>query len=183
MQYKRLSEIENELNGVAKGKIWLFNSAGSFIGNVKFLFQYMYENRKDYRVYYISGDEDNVSYISSQGYPAVLFNTAEGNYLLSRAGVYVNEQCKEHYPAAMRGMKILNLYHGVGLKNIERKWDRDFLSNNMIKKYIQYNDLYRSNMCFLVTSPKMEKHFKEQLDLYDDQLIKGGLSKKYLSKN
>lgn len=174
MQHKKLSEIENELNGIAKGKIWLFNSAGSFIGNVKFLFQYMYENRKDYRVYYISGDKNNVSFISSQGYPAVLFNTAEGDYLLSRAGVYVNEQCKEHYPEAMQGMKILNLYHGVGLKNIERKWDREFLSNNMIKKYIQYNDLYRSNMCFLVTSPKMEKHFKEQLDLYDDQLIRGG---------
>ncbi|HAN2468544.1 TPA: hypothetical protein IEQ23_004762, partial [Escherichia coli] len=57
---------------------------------------------------------------------------------------------------------------------IEKKADREYLYQRIAKKHITYNEQFSNNMCFLVTSPFMEKHFKEQLDLTDDQIIRGG---------
>lgn len=169
-----LNEFKKELENNPKKRVWLFNSAGTFSGNVKYLFLYIYLNRHDIYPFYISGDKDNVERIKNQGYPAVTFDSEDGKYLMSKCEVYVNEQCKEHYPSALCSKKILNLYHGVGLKEIEREWKRDFLGERMAKKYIEYNDVFRNNMCFLVTSPFMESHFKKQLDLRNEQIIRGG---------
>lgn len=167
-------DINDFTPSVPQNKIWLFNSAGTFSGNVKFLFLYVVHYRPDIYACYISGEQSNVDYIRSLGYRACHFESEEGKKLMSMAGVYVNEQAKEHYPLELCKAKLLNLYHGVGLKQIERKWDRDFLGLKMAKKYIQYNEHFYKNMCFLTTSPFMEKHFKEQLALTDNQLIRGG---------
>lgn len=169
-----MQDFNDYIPTVAKDKIWLFNSAGLFSGNVKYLFLYISQYRPDIFACYISGDQDNVDYVKGLGFRACHFTSPEGGALLKCAGVYVNEHCKEIYPDELLGTKILNLYHGVGLKQIEKKADREFLSLRIAKKHIKYNDLFSNNMCFLVTSPFMESHFKEQLDLTDDQIIRGG---------
>ncbi|MBQ3171312.1 MAG: CDP-glycerol glycerophosphotransferase family protein [Mailhella sp.] len=169
-----MHDINDFTPSVPKNRIWLFNSAGSFSGNVKFLFLYIVNYRPDIYACYISGEQSNVDYIRSLGYRACHFKSEEGKKLMRMAGVYVNEQAKEHYPAELCQAKLLNLYHGVGLKQIERKWDREFLALKMAKKYIQFNEHFYKNMCFLTTSPFMEKHFKEQLALEDSQIIRGG---------
>lgn len=175
---------EDDLNpkGYDKDHIWLFNSAGTFSGNVKYLFLYCWFFRKDIYACYISGEQRNVDLIREMGFRAVTFTSPEGKNLQRRAGVYVNEQCKEHYPSELFNVKLLNLFHGVGLKNIERKWDREFLGQQIAKKYIQYNHIYRNNMCFLTTSEMMEKHFKSQLDLYDNQVIRAGYPRNVVAK-
>lgn len=169
-----MQDINYVINNYTKDNIWLFNSAGLFTGNVKYLFVYISNYRPDIFACYISGDQKNVDYIKSLGFNACHFKSKEGVQLLNAAGVYVNEHCKEHYPNELLNTKILNLYHGVGLKQIERKSDNDYLLKRLAKKYITYNEHFSNNMCFLVTSPFMEKHFKEQLDLTDDQMIRGG---------
>ena len=169
-----MQDMNNFIPDVPRERIWLFNSAGSFSGNVKYLFIYITKYRPDIFACYITGDENNLSYIRSLGYRACLFQSKEGKSLMELAGVYVNEDVKEHYPSELINTKLLNLFHGVGLKAIERKWDRDFLGIKIAKKYIQYNSYISNNMCFLVTSPFMEKHFKEQLCLSDRQIIRAG---------
>lgn len=165
-----ISEIKN----FPKEKIWLFNSGESFEGNVKYLFLYIVKNRTDIFASYIVNNRETINYIRSLGYRAHAFQSDTGLKLMQSAGVYVNENVKEDYPNEIQHAKILNLFHGVGLKSIERKVDREFISLRIAKKYIKYNSLFMKNMCFLVTSPFMEKHFKEQLNLNDSQIIRAG---------
>ncbi|MGL6000594.1 MAG: CDP-glycerol glycerophosphotransferase family protein [Plesiomonas sp.] len=169
-----MQDVINYKPNTTKEKTWLFNSAASFSGNVKYLFIYISLYRPDIFTCYISGDQSTVDYIKSLGFRACHFKSKEGVELLNNSGVYVNEHCKEIYPAELLDKKILNLYHGVGLKQIEKQADREFLFDRIAKKHIKYNDLFSNNMCFLVTSPFMESHFKKQLDLSDDQIIRAG---------
>ncbi len=168
------NKLSEKLSNINSEYIWLFNSASGFYGNVKYLFIYMNKFKKDkYHCYYLTQDKTNLEFIRKQGFEAYEFFSEEGKYLMSKAGVYVNEQIKEVYPKEIMHCKLLNLYHGVGLKKIERKADRDNLRLLVASKYIKYNNFIRNNMCFLVTSPMMEKHFKNMLDLEDSQIIRG----------
>lgn len=178
-----MKDINNFIPDVSKDHIWLFNSAGSFSGNVKYLFIYITKYRPDIFACYITGDENNLNYIKSLGYRACLFKSNEGKYLMQHAGVYVNEDVKEHYPQELLNTKLLNLFHGVGIKAIERKWNREYLGLKIAKKYIQYNNYVINNMCFLATSPFMEKHFKEQLALSNSQIIRAGYPRCIYQKN
>lgn len=157
-----------------KEKVWLFNSANDFAGNPKYLFLHINQHRPDMYACYICDDKKNVKMIRALGFKAVLFKSRLGRYVMRRAGVYVTEQSKEYFPPELEHTKILNLFHGVGLKEIERWWSRDLLGFNMAKKYITYNEHYYKDMCFLVTSPFMEKHFRKMLDLDESQIIRGG---------
>ena len=178
-----MQEINNSIEKFPKERIWLFNSAGTFSGNVKYLFVYITKYRKDIFACYITGDENNLNYIRSLGFRACLFKSKEGKFLMEHAGVYVNEDVKEHYPEELLNTKLLNLFHGVGLKSIERKWKREYLGIKIAKKYIQYNEYIINNMCFLVTSPFMEQHFKEQLHLSNKQIIRSGYPRCVYQKN
>lgn len=169
-----MQDINNYLPNIPRDRIWLFNSAGTFSGNVKYLFIHITRNRPDIFACYMSADESTISYIQSLGYRACLFDSPEGKNLMNRAGVYVNEQCKEGYPPELLDTKMLNLFHGVGLKQIERKCERESVGLQVAKKYINYNEYFYKNMCFLVTSPFMEAHFKEQLCLSDEQIVRAG---------
>lgn len=169
-----MQDFNNYNTHATKEKTWLFNSAGLFTGNVKYLFTYINLYRPDMFACYISGEQSNVDYIRSLGFRACHFKSAEGIELLKNSGVYVNEHCKEHFPAQLLDTKILNLYHGVGLKQIEKMTNIECLSQRISKKYIEYNEQFSNNMCFLVTSPFMEAHFKEQVGLSDDQIIRAG---------
>ena len=166
--------IEKMANSFPRSKVWLFNSGAEFAGNVKYLFLYILKNRKDIFACYVTESKKNADYIASLGYYAITFNSSIAGKILSQAGYYVVEQVKENYPKEVLNAKLVNLFHGVGLKSIERCWSREFLGIQIAKKYICYNRYFQNNMCFLATSPFMEKHFRDQLDLRDDQIIRSG---------
>lgn len=154
--------------------IWLFNSAGLFEGNVKYLFLYVWNYRPDIFACYLSGDDNNVKLIKSLGYRATSFKSKEGKLLMQKASVYVNEQVKEQYPQELKHTTLLNLFHGVGLKAIERHAAREGVVELLAPKYIKHNEYLTNNQCFLTTSPFMEQHFKKYLDLVDEQVIRSG---------
>ncbi|MGN1194840.1 MAG: CDP-glycerol glycerophosphotransferase family protein, partial [Acutalibacteraceae bacterium] len=159
---------------VEKRNIWVFNSGLNFSGNPKWLFIYINKYRPDIKAFWLCSDEDTVNYINSLGYKAYLFLSKEGTEVATAAGVYVTEQCKEVIPENLRNCVYLNLYHGVGCKSIERKVNSGFLFNRIMKKYIVNNEFYLNNMLFLVTSPLMEEHFKQQVGVADDMVIRAG---------
>lgn len=67
---------------------------------------------------------------------------------MAKAGVYVVEMCKEVFQPELDGITVLNLWHGVGCKSIERKVTDGFLQERIAKKYIQNNDILRNNQLF-----------------------------------
>lgn len=160
--------------GVSKRNIWVFNSGLNFSGNPKWLFVYINKYRSDIKAFWLCTEEDTVEYIRSLGYKAYLYSSKEGIEIATAAGVYVTEQCKEIIQPALQDTVCLNLYHGVGCKSIERKVDYGFLFKRIMKKYIVNNNYYLNNMLFLVTSPLMKEHFKNQVGLSDDMVIEAG---------
>ena len=161
--------VENSRN------TWAFNAGNTFTGNPKWLFIYVCRYRKDIEAYWICDDEQTTKYVRSLGYKAYTFNTPAGNAIQHRTGVFCVEQVKEKLPSQMpRDLILLNLYHGVGCKTVEKKVNYGFLAKRIAQKYIAFNDYYNRNMLFLVTSPLMEEHFKKQMDLQDSNLIRAG---------
>ncbi|MBQ7608110.1 MAG: CDP-glycerol glycerophosphotransferase family protein [Desulfovibrionaceae bacterium] len=162
------------LDSFPRSHIWLFNSGDQFAGNVKYLFLYVVTRRKDIYACYISESKKTADLICALGYRACTFQSQLAQTLMPKAGYYVVEQVKENYPESLKNVILVNLFHGVGLKSIERCWLRDFLGVPIARKYIRFNTFFRTKMCFLVTSPFMEKHFAEQLDLADNQILRAG---------
>lgn len=155
-------------------EVWIFNAGNSFSGNPKWLFEYMTRHHKEIRLIWMCYDEMTERYVKRMGYEAYKYDSAEGKNIMQIAGVYVVEMCKEIFQQELDGIVILNLWHGVGCKSIERKVTSGFLQERIAKKYIQNNDMLRNNQLFLVTSELMEKHFKEQCGIDDDKVIRAG---------
>lgn len=155
-------------------KIWVFNAGNTFTGNPKWLYIYINKYRKDIKAYWFCDNEKTVDTIRMLGYKACTYQSMMGQLIGKKAGVFVVEMVKEKIPIYLEGAKILNLWHGVGCKSIERKVNFGFLNERIAKKYIKYNQIYRNNQLFLVTSPLMEEHFKEQCGIDSDKVIRGG---------
>lgn len=155
--------------------IWLFNAGNLFTGNPKWLFVYINKYRKDIKAVWLCDDDETVKYINKLGYEAHNFQSDMAYEYEPNAKVFVVENVKEVFPVRLNpNAVILNLFHGVGCKSIERKVDYGFLFEKIAKKYIKNNPRYKNNQLFLVTSPLMEKHFKEQCGIDDDKVIRAG---------
>lgn len=156
-------------------KIWIFNATNDFVGNPKWLFIYVNKYRKDIDAYWMCDNVQVVNYVKSLGFNAELFHSKKAEKIKSMAGVFVVHQVKEHIPVKFENeVVILNLWHGVGIKPIERFVDSPGIRYRTYKKYIKYNEMYHNNQLFLVTSPLMEQHFTKMLNLDEDQIIRAG---------
>lgn len=156
-------------------KIWIFNATNDFIGNPKWLFIYVNNFRKDIKAYWMCDDLETVEHIRSLGFNAELYSSDTAEKLKSVAGVFVVHQAKEHFPVKFKDeVVILNLWHGVGIKPIERYVDSPGIRYRTYQKYIRYNQLYHNNQLFLATSPLMEEHFKKMLNLDQSQIVRAG---------
>jgi len=155
-------------------KLWIFNCADTFSGNPKWLFLYIALHRSDIRPVWVSESEECVRLVRRLGFRAVVLSSPAGRRLQQRAGVFVVNQVKERIPPEMAGITLLNLWHGVGVKAIERRLTEGDLLPRIAAKYIRNNRVYHETQQFLVTSPFMESHFVDQIGLREDQLVRGG---------
>lgn len=154
--------------------VWIFNAGNLFTGNPKWLFIYVNKYRKDIDAFWMCDSEETINYVKKLGYKACLYSDPMSMTIREKTSVFVVENVKEHIPRGLEHVTMLNLFHGVGCKSIERKVNFGFLNERIAKKYITYNQFYKNNQLFLVTSPLMEKHFKEQCGIDDDKVIRAG---------
>ena len=163
--------------------LWIFNAGNSFAGNPKWMFEYIIRHHKEIKPVWMCYNADTMNYVHKLGYEAELYRSSKGKDVMKKAGVYVVEMCKEVFQPELDGITVLNLWHGVGCKSIERKVTDGFLQERIAKKYIQNNDILRNNQLFLVTSEIMEKHFKEQCGIDDDKVIRAGYPRCVVNDN
>lgn len=154
--------------------IWVFNAGDAFSGNPKWLFLYVQNHRPDIKTYWLCYKKELVTYMRKRGYRAYLYDSHAGRKIERSAGVYVVDQVKEIIQDELKGIKILNLWHGVGCKTVEREVNFGYLDERIATKYITNNFYYKNYMMFLVTSPLMEKHFIKNIGLNENQLIRAG---------
>ncbi|MBO1198420.1 CDP-glycerol glycerophosphotransferase family protein [Staphylococcus simiae] len=156
-------------------KLWIFNATNEFAGNPKWLFIYINKFRKDIEAYWMCNDINIVNKVRKLGFKAETYHSNKAEKLKSEAGVFVVHQVKEHIPVKFKNeVVILNLWHGVGIKPIERFVDSPGIRQRIYKKYIKYNEIYRNNQLCLVTSPLMERHFCKMFNLSEDQVVRSG---------
>ncbi|MFT4085078.1 MAG: CDP-glycerol glycerophosphotransferase family protein [Nocardioides sp.] len=154
--------------------LWLFNCADTFSGNPKWLFLYVNRFRPDIEAWWITPDAGTVAEVRRLGFNAVVTSSRQGQALQNRASVWVVNQVKEVISPRLRGAVLLNLWHGVGVKSIERGMNEGYLQERIFRKYITNNQAYHDRQLFLVTSPAMERHFAKQIGFGPDQAIRAG---------
>ena len=161
------------MSKIRNNNIWIFNAGSYFQGNPKWLFLYICEKRPDIKAVWLCDNEKTNLKIKKLGYKSVSFTSSAGKKIMQDAGVYVVEQFKENFHEELRSIKILNLWHGVGCKNIERKIKAGFLAPRIAKKHITNHNIYNNQQLFLTTSPLMERHFTEQCALEPHAILRG----------
>ncbi|MDK9861282.1 CDP-glycerol glycerophosphotransferase family protein [Staphylococcus equorum] len=165
-------------------KTWIFNATNDFVGNPKWLFIYVNKFRKDINAYWMCDDINVVNHIRKLGFNAELYSSEKAEKIKSEAGVFVVHQAKEHFPVKFKNeVVILNLWHGVGIKPIERFVDSPGIKYRTYKKYIRYNEIYHNNQLFLATSPLMENHFSKMLNLDKNQIVRSGYPANMFNKD
>ncbi len=74
------------------------------------------------------------------------YSNPKADVFKQKAGVFVVYQVKQHFPVLFKNeVIVLNLWHGVGLKPIERYVDYSGIKEITYRKYIKYNNIYRNN--------------------------------------
>ena len=166
--------MSNELNHLRDKHLWVFNAGNDFSGNPKWLFMYIVNHHKEIQPVWLCYNKNNMKYVRQLGYKAYMYRSAAGKRVMRRAGVYVVNQMKEVFQPELKGVTILNLWHGVGCKAIEKKVIGGFLEQGIVKKNIRNATHYLNEQLFLVTSPLMEKHFLENCNIREENLVRAG---------
>ena len=157
-------------------RIWCFGS--KFNGNAKYLYIFMNENcRESYRSIWI-GDKVEVGIIRLLHLEAYYRWSLKGVYYSLIGGVYVYNS----YPSninlfTMGGAKLVNLWHGVALKCIDRQiltgpTSKYYQSKGIINE-IRYLNFRKHADLVLSTSPEMTDIFSEAFDVPPSRIIEG----------
>ena len=115
--------------GESPGEWWQVSS--------KIGYFYINKYRKDIKAYWFCDSKETTKHIRSLGYKAYIYKSKIGRAIEKKAGVFVVEMVKEHIPIRMQDVKILNLWHGVGCKSIERKVNFGFLNERIVAKLLK----------------------------------------------
>lgn len=155
--------------------IWCFGSA--FNGNTKYLFLYMVNNQEKKRCIWI-GNKATVEKINNWGYEAYQTWSLRGLFYCLTAGAYIYNS----YPGninlyTMGGAKLVNLWHGIALKCIDRQIKTGPMAKCFHAKGVLY-DLYYLNFrkhanVVLSTSPIMTENFSEAFDVPKERIVEG----------
>lgn len=126
--------------------LWIFNAGNSFAGNPKWMFEYIIRHHKEIKPVWMCYNADTMNYVHKLGYEAELYRSSKGKDVMKKAGVYVVEMCKEVFQPELDGITVLNLWHGVGCKSIERKVTDGFLQERIAK------NTFKTTIFFATTS-------------------------------
>ena len=175
--FNEVELVERSFSGFDRNHVWAFNAGqigNSFIGNPKYLFIYINAYRPDIKAYWLCPEAETIDLVKSLGYEAYRCGTPEAEAAMHLTGVAVVEQVKASIPSELRQVKLLNLYHGVLFKRIERKLFEGEIALGHATKYIRNNAWYRDHQLMLVTSPTIEKEFMLDCGIDEDKLIRAG---------
>lgn len=142
---------------------WLVGNPRGFNNNTKYFFIHVKEVLKKEECYWISKNKKYRTEIEKLGYKAYHPWSLTGLYHLLTAKVYVYDS---HISAlnfwTSGGVKKVNLWHGVGIKNIEFKKQKDSdAEHGKLFNYLRRPVNFVKPDLFLSTSAMMTAHFAE----------------------
>jgi len=152
--------------------LWVFGAPqDGFSGNPKFLFLWMSEHRPDVRCVWLTGSPDTVRLLREQGLRCELRWSRAGIAAAARARHHVvANDASDTSLAFSGGAAVLNLWHGVGIKNIlrgARVGQNAALYRKLWRPdvYVRSAHRFRRPAMVLSTSPTMSEHFARSFDV------------------
>jgi len=161
---------------VRSSRTAVFGSHTGFGGNAKYLFLHLLENHPQMNVYWMSDSPDEYERLKKIGLPVLRKNSAAGLWRALTAKFYVYNCYVGDIGIATFGNAFkIALWHGVGIKAIDRKSTlgsvrRLFDSKNPITKLKNLSYFVKPNR-FLSTSPMMTEHFSECFALTRSRVV------------
>lgn len=155
-------------------KKWLFGSNMGFSSNAKYFFLEC-ANNKDLRYIWI-GNAVEVNLVRELGFEAYESCSVKGLYHTLTSAVYIyNSYASDINMYTSGSAYMVNLWHGLPIKNIERKvtfgkLNQIFKSKNIFLK-IYYLQFFLKPDLFLSTSKKMTDYFSECFGITIDKCI------------
>lgn len=151
---------------------WLVGNARGFNNNTKYFFIHAKEVLHKEDCHWISKNKKCRSFVRQLGYKAYHPWSPAGLYHLLTAKVYIYDShiSALNFWTAGRVKKV-NLWHGVGIKNIEFKRQIDKENRNSWLSYLRRPVNYVRPDLFLSTSPMMTKHFAECFRIPESRCI------------
>lgn len=158
-------------------KRWVFGSNMGFAGNAKYLYLYLKNHPEEgITPLWIAGNKHEYKALKSAGINVAKRWSKKGTWGALRAGYFVyNSYAPDiHLPAMGCAVKV-NLWHGVGIKNIEYEISVGplhdiFHSDKLSVRYDNKWFFIRPDI-FLSTSPIMTDHFSRCFRIPHDRCI------------
>ena len=179
-----VDETELELNAAVlrykdmeRDKVWVFfagQASDDFRGNPKYLFVYINRYRPDIAAYWLCISDETTAQIRDLGFTAYKLDSPAAQYAINHTGVVVAEQIKAYLPEGLENVKYLNLWHGIGVKRIERKLFLGDISMGIARKYVDRGTFYRDHQLMVVTSPTSEKENNLDCGVDTDKFVRTG---------
>ena len=152
--------------------IWVFGGEN----NAKYLYYKLNEKAADINCIWISKSKKEVAQVRSLKCKAFYLWSLKGLLYSLIAGRYIYTfSVSDINPWTIGWAKRINLWHGVGIKNIEFKCKLGPLTKkynpNSLKSRFLYPYLFFRPHLFLSTSPLMTKHFTERFRISEDRCV------------
>lgn len=161
-----------------KGR-WVFGTGDKFFDNSKYLYLEVIEQKPEIDAVWLTTSKELCEDLVSKGFKVRYLYSLKGCYYLLTANVYISSYlANNHLPIWLMGRaRHVNLWHGIGLKNMDFKSSMPKLYKSYyhpILKYI-YKPfrvlVYRKPTRFLSTSPYMTQHFQECFQLKESVMM------------
>lgn len=104
--------------------LWIFAGFNkrNYMDNSKYLYEYVLEHHPEIRAYWITLDKQIYEQLQEEGKPVLMMRTQECRSIVSRAAIGVTDHYRmsdfESFSGLNDHLKIVQLWHGVGLKAI-----------------------------------------------------------------
>lgn len=154
---------------------WVVGNDSGFNNNSKYFFIHAKTILNKEKCYWISRNRHSIEKIRTLGFKAYKPWSAKGLFHLLTASVYVYDT----YVSSLNfwtsgGAKCVNLWHGVGIKNIEFKSRLAPYRQQSFSAWLRCPGRYVRPDLFLSTSPLMTAHFSECFRIPPSRCIEAG---------
>lgn len=151
---------------------WVLGNKGLFTDNAKYLFLYIFENT-EIECYWITSSKTLAEKMNINGLPVYYKYSLKGLYHCLTASVYIYSMSPNSINFfTSGGSKLVNLWHGVGIKSHKENWGGLLSNTDIISKIcMPYKSI--NPTLFLVTSDLMEEYFSESFNLKENMILKG----------
>ena len=145
--------------------MWVFLSSLPPSDNLKYLFLYISNEKKEIKPYWVSKNLKWVIKLNKMGYNAIWLFSPKAFFKIIRAGVLIVDRTPRHNILFVVS-KSVNIWHGAGIKKIE--WDDEWVAKNLLRRLCP--EAYKTDY-IITSSEKFREIYSSAFKLEKENII------------